>query len=219
MDAAAFLGGSERVDRPSATEWMLAALKTALGFVVTWVVARDLLPISPLVAGWVGMVGAVFVLHFGTFHLLSLVWRSVGINAMPVMRNPARSCSLAEFWGRRWNTAFHELASRFTFRPLRPLVGSTYASLMVFVASGLIHELVISVAGPRRIRPADRLFRSARARRRGRANVVRPAAWSRQGMAWLDFHGARDDAPAFWLFHPPFVRNVILPMLAVIGAT
>ena len=25
--------------------------------------------------------------------------------------------------------------------------------------------------------------------------------------------------PAFWLFPPPFVRNVILPMLAVIGAT
>ena len=25
--------------------------------------------------------------------------------------------------------------------------------------------------------------------------------------------------PAFWLFPPPFVRHVILPMLAVIGAT
>jgi len=26
-------------------------------------------------------------------------------------------------------------------------------------------------------------------------------------------------APAFWLFPPPFVRNVILPMLTFIGAT
>ena len=26
-------------------------------------------------------------------------------------------------------------------------------------------------------------------------------------------------APAFWLFHPPFINNVILPMLHAIGAT
>jgi len=26
-------------------------------------------------------------------------------------------------------------------------------------------------------------------------------------------------APAYWLFHPTFVQNVILPMLKTIGAT
>jgi hypothetical protein len=26
-------------------------------------------------------------------------------------------------------------------------------------------------------------------------------------------------APLFWLFHPPFIHNVILPMLTAIGAT
>src|SRR5439155_8156620 len=91
------------------------------------------------------MVGLIFVLHFGTFHLLSLAWRSIGVNAMPVMKNPLRSSSLAEFWGRRWNTAFHELAARFTFRPLRPIVGSASATLLVFLVSGLMHELVISM--------------------------------------------------------------------------
>ena len=219
MDAAAFLGGSERVDRPSATEWMQAALKAGLGFVVTWVIARDLLPISPLVAGWVGMVGAVFILHFGTFHLLSLVWRSVGINAMPVMRNPARSCSLAEFWGRRWNTAFHELASRFTFRPLRPLVGSTYASLMVFVASGLIHELVISLPARGGYGlPTGYFILQGLGVAGERTSFGRRLGLGKGWRGWT-FTVLATTLPAFWLFHPPFVRNVILPMLAFIGAT
>jgi hypothetical protein len=219
MDAAAFLGSRERVDRPSANEWTQAALKTGLGFVVTWVIARDLLPVSPLVAGWVGMVGAVFILHFGTFHLLSLVWRSAGINAMPVMRNPARSCSLAEFWGRRWNTAFHELASRFTFRPLRALVGSTYASLMVFVASGLIHELVISLPARGGYGlPTGYFILQGLGVAGERTSIGRRLGLGKGWRGWT-FTVLATTLPAFWLFHPPFVRNVILPMLAFIGAT
>ena len=120
MDATAFLGGTDRLAQPHASEWIAAALKTLLGATLIWVVARTAVPVNPLLAGWIGMAGMIFVLHFGTFHLLSLGWRSIGVNAMPVMQNPLRSNSLAEFWGRRWNTAFHELATRFTFRPLRP---------------------------------------------------------------------------------------------------
>lgn len=219
MDAAAFLRRDDRVDRPSRSEWLLAALKTGLGFVVTWVVAGDLLPVSALVAGWVGMIGAVFILHFGTFHLLSLVWRSVGINAMPVMRNPARSCSLAEFWGRRWNTAFHELASRFTFRPLRSLVGSTYASLLVFVASGLIHELVISVPARGGYGlPTGYFVLQGLGVAGERTSIGRRLGLGRGWRGWA-FTVLATTLPAVWLFHPPFVRNVILPMLAFIGAT
>src|SRR5215510_14747025 len=50
MDAAAFLSRCDRLKRPVWTEWLLAAIKTALGFVITWVVARDLLPVNPIVA-------------------------------------------------------------------------------------------------------------------------------------------------------------------------
>src|SRR5438094_254895 len=117
MDAEAFLRRTYRPAQPHPSEWIAAALKTLLGATLIWVVARTAVPVNPLLAGWVGMVGLIFVLHFGTFHLLSLAWRSIGVNATPVMNNPLRSSSVAEFWGRRWNTAFHELATRFTFRP------------------------------------------------------------------------------------------------------
>ena len=61
------------------------------------------------------------------------------------MQNPILATSLAEFWGRRWNTAFNELAFRFTFRPLRRMTTPVTATLLVFGLSGLIHELVISL--------------------------------------------------------------------------
>ena len=81
------------------------------GATLIWVVARTAWPGSPLLAGWIGMVGLILLLHFRTFHLLSLGWRSLDVNAVPVMRNPLLASSLADFWGRRWNTAFHDLAT------------------------------------------------------------------------------------------------------------
>ena len=39
--------------------------------------------------------------------------------------------SLADFWGRRWNTAFNVLADRYGFRRLAPRVGSRAALVVV----------------------------------------------------------------------------------------
>ena len=219
MDAEAFLSGTDhRPAQPHPSEWIAAALKTLLGATLTWVVARAAAPANPLLAGWLGMTGLVFVLHFGTFHLLSLGWRSIGVNAMPVMKNPLRSSSLAEFWGRRWNTAFHELAARFTFRPLRPLVGPASAMLLVFLVSGLIHELVISIPAQAAYGLPTGYFAL-----QGLGVAVERTRLGRRvglGRAWRGrlFTIVVAAAPAFWLFPPIFIHNVILPMLAFIGA-
>ena len=101
MDASAFASYADSTPEPdSRREWTFAALKVLLGVVLTFVVARWAWPDRPLVTGWIGMVGAMFILHFGLFHLLSLAWRHAGINAVPLMRNPMRATSLGEFWGR-----------------------------------------------------------------------------------------------------------------------
>jgi predicted DCC family thiol-disulfide oxidoreductase YuxK len=218
MDAAAFLTETERPARPRRSEWIVAALKTFLGVALVWVVARTALPGHPLLAGWLGMAGLIFVLHFGTFHLLSLGWRTVGVTAMPVMHNPLRSTSLTEFWGRRWNTAFHELAVQFTFKPLRSMVGATGAVLLVFLVSGLIHELVISVPAqggyglPTGYFLIQGLGVAAERTQLGRRLGL--------GRGWRGslFTVLVTGGPAFWLFPPRFVHNIVLPMLAVIGA-
>jgi len=219
MDAPTFLHRTDRVVPPARSEWGAAVLKTAFGATLIWIVARTALPTHPLLAGWIGMAGLIFLLHFGTFHLLSLGWRTFGVNAVPVMRNPSRSSSLAEFWGRRWNTAFHDLATQFTFRPLRPLVGSTAATLLVFVVSGLIHELVITVpAGGGYGLPTLYFVLQASGVAAERTPQGRRLGLGRGWRGWL-FTLFVTAVPAFWLFPPPFVRHVVLPMLAAIGAT
>jgi predicted DCC family thiol-disulfide oxidoreductase YuxK len=219
MDATAFLGVTDRLAQPHRSEWIVAALKTLLGATLLWLVTRIAVPVNPLLAGWVGMVGLIFVLHFGTFHLLSLAWRSIGVKAMPVMQNPLRSNSLAEFWGRRWNTAFHELATRFTFRPLRPIVGPAGATLLVFLVSGLIHELVISIPAHGAYGlPTGYFLLQGLGVAGERTRLGRRVGLGRGWRGWL-FTVIVAAAPAFWLFPPLFIRNVILPMLAFIGAT
>ena len=219
MDATGFLSRRAAVPRPSLLEWLLAALKTTFGVVLTWGIARTALPEHPLIAGWIGMIGLVFVLHFGTFHLLSLAWRTLGVDAMPIMRNPPRSTSLSEFWGRRWNTAFHELATRFTFQPLRRLVGPRSASLAVFFISGVIHELVITVPAHGGYGlPTTYFLLQALGISLERSRIGLRAGLGSGVRGWM-FTALVTAAPAFWLFPPPFVHNVILPMLAAMRAS
>ena len=207
MDARAFLDSRTHPARPSASEWLFAAVKTLLGATLLWGVARLLPAGHPLLVGWTGMIGIIFLLHFGSFHLLALIWQSLGVDARPLMQAPILARSLREFWGRRWNAGFHDLAQRFLFAPLRPRLGGVGAPLAVFLASGLIHELVISV-------PAGAGF------------GLPTAYFLLQGVA-LAAQGKRTSraftllvtaVPAIWLFHPPFVERVIIPFLRAIGA-
>jgi hypothetical protein len=218
MDAEAFLARRHASVAPPTHEWLAAWLKIALGIVLTWVVARRAWPATPLVAGWIGMLGAIFVLHFGTFHLLSLAWRRAGVDAIPLMRSPIRSTSLSEFWGRRWNVAFHELASRFTFQPLRPRLGVTAATLTTFLASGLIHELVISVpAGGGYGLPTGYFMLQGLGVAGERSGMGRAMGLGRGWRGWA-FTVVVTAGPVYWLFPPPFIHQIILPMLGVMRA-
>ena len=218
MDAEAFLSRPSGVAVPPGSEWIAATLKTMFGAMLVWIGARAALPAHPMLAGWLAMIGLIFMLHFGSFHLLSLAWRRAGVDAVPVMRNPLKSASLADFWGRRWNTAFHELATRFTFQPLRMRLGASTAALIVFLLSGVIHELVISLpAGGGYGLPTGYFVaqglgvaseRSSRGQRFGLGH-----GWRGRLFTVLVLAG-----PVYWLFPPVFVHRVILPMLAAIGA-
>jgi uncharacterized protein YqjF (DUF2071 family) len=213
MAAAAFLDPTRHPDRVTPRECAAAVAKTVTGAALLWGLTRLLVPHHALAAGWIGMTGLILVLHFGTFHLLSIAWRAAGFDGAPIMNAPARSDSLAEFWGRRWNLGFHRLAHDLVFRPLRLCFGAAGALLAAFAVSGLVHDLVISV--PARggyglptlyflIQGAALLFERSAAGARVRGRL---------------FTAAVVLVPLPWLFHPTFVRNVVLPLLGAIGAT
>lgn len=218
MDATAFLS-----DRPGEAgrpfEWLAAAAKTTLGLLLLWAVAPWFVDRHQWLAGWFAMAGVVFVLHFGLFHLLSLAWRHAGVDAKPIMRNPMRSASLAEFWGRRWNIAFHELAVRFTFTPLRQLLGPRAATVAVFLASGLVHELVITLPARGGYGlPTLYFLLQAVGLVTERSTIGRRLGLGHGARGWT-FAVATAAAPAVLLFPPPFIHRVVVPMLGAIGAS
>lgn len=219
MSAKDFLNQKVSLPKPQKIEWAFATAKATFGAILLWRIARIALPNHPLLAGWVGMTGVIFMLHFGLFHLLSLAWRQAGVNAAPVMQNPLRAASLSDFWGTRWNTAFNELAFRFAFRPLRRRTTPTVATLAVFGLSGLIHELVISLPAHGGYGlPALYFLAQGIGVVAERSRLGRDLGLGRGLRGWL-FTLFITAGPAFWLFHPPFITNVILPMLTAIGAT
>ena len=219
MDVKAFLGANNQIHQPEPKAWVAACLKTILGAVMIWAIARRIPATQPLLQGWIGLIGLVFFLHFGTFHLRALAWQKAGVNAQPIMRAPVLSQSLAEFWGKRWNAAFNRLVHDFVFRKLFRRVGPTAATLTVFVFSGLIHDLVISLPAcggyglPTLYFLLQGLGLCAERSKMGRALGLG------KGFAGRCFTIAVTAIPVVLLFHPPFIRNVILPMLRVIGAT
>lgn len=215
MDPRPFFTTSAAAPRPHTRDWFSACGKTLLGLIVLAAAARHAAA-DPFLAGWLGIAGFLLALHFGSFHLLSLGWRRAGIAAVPIMNAPFVAASLADFWGRRWNLAFRDLAHRFVFRPTVAAFGPAVATLLVFLTSGLAHDAVVSLpvrggyGGPTAyflIQGLAMLFeRTVLARRIGIGR-------GRLGWAYTQLVVF---APAALLFHRPFVERAMAPLLVAL---
>ena len=213
MDARAFLFDRTEIKpvaRPG--ELAFALLKFAGGLAAaTWATVH-VGTANPLLVGWVGMIGIIFTLHFGLLHVISWLWRQAGVNAPPIMRSPITADSLGDFWGGRWNAAFADAARRFLFRPTVRTLGVGGAGAFVFLASGVIHEAVVSLPARGGWGGPTLYFVI-----QGAGIAVEKSALGKglglgagfKGWLWTALCTL---APVTLLFHAPFVYRVIVPL-------
>jgi len=219
MDPTPFL---TRTAKSTATtpihQWNLAAWRIALGLILIYLAAPLTLSHSDLLAGWLGMIGLLLMLHCGLFDFLSLAWRRAGINALPLMNHPLHATSLGDFWGHRWNRAFRDVAHRFLFRPLLRPLGAAGATMAAFFFSGVVHDVVISLPAGGGYGLPTIYFLLQGAGLLVERSRLGESFGLRRGFRGRLFCAAVTIAPLGLLFHPPFVREIILPMLRAMGA-
>jgi alginate O-acetyltransferase complex protein AlgI len=160
--------------------------------------------------------GLSLMLHFGVFNVLAGTWRLAGVDARPLFRAPLAARSLGEFWGRRWNLAFSEMTALAVYRPLAGTLGKGPATAAAFLGSGLLHELAISVpvlAGfglPMAYFTLHGLL--VLLERRLEKTRWAVSKWGAAAHAWVIGWLV---VPLPILFHPPFLRGVVWPLIGM----
>jgi Membrane bound O-acyl transferase family len=148
--------------------------------------------------------GIGLLVHCGLCDVLAGFWRARGVTVERLFVNPAASRTLGEFWGRRWNRAFHAVAHEFVFRPVVRRWGGGAGVLATFLFSGLLHEVLISVpVGAGYGLPTAYFLLHG-------VLVLVERAWGWGGRVWTLLWVI---APLPLLFHPWFVRGIILPLI------
>jgi Membrane bound O-acyl transferase family len=165
-----------------------------------FVVARAIAPRSLLAAVIVALPALSLMLHFGLLALATAFWRWNGYPAEELFRQPWRSASLAEFWSRRWNVGFSDMVAVAVQRPVGARWGRRAAIVGSFLASGLLHEMAISV-------PAGGGYGLPMLYFAAHGALVAADVRGRVAM-WIALL-----APLPILFHPPFIRAIIVPLL------
>jgi len=160
---------------------------------------------DPYATGWLGLAAMLSVLHFGVFAILAGIWRRLGFPVEPIMRAPWVARTLGEFWGPRWNRAFSDWARPWVFRPLVRRLGMVGGTLAGFFASGLAHEVVISLParGGFGLPTAYFLVQAAGVLAQRRIPAIR-SPFVTVAVVLI---------PAPMLFHPVFIERVFAPMI------
>ena len=147
------------------------------------------------------------ILHFGIIGVVTAFYRRQGWPVNEPFRNPLASRSLGEFWSKRWNVGFSEMISAVVHRPLRRHVGEPAALLASFLASGALHEIAISVpvGAGFGLPTLYFLLHGVLVGCERKWPRIASRAWT---LFWLI-------APLPILFHPPFLRGIVWPLVGL----
>ncbi|MEM6601553.1 MAG: MBOAT family protein [Verrucomicrobiota bacterium] len=91
------------------------------------------------------LAGFSLTVHFGLLGWLTAILHTQGYRVRPPFLAPWKSRNLNEFWSQRWNRPFTELLTWTVYRPIAKRWTRTHAIWAGFLASGLLHEIAISL--------------------------------------------------------------------------
>lgn len=175
------------------------ALKMAFGAALLLFARTGLFAVDAAIV----ILGIGFLVHLGLLDALAGFWRLRGIPVGRLFDNPVASRTLGEFWGRRWNLAFHVVARDFVFKPVARRWGPAWATMAAFAFSGLLHDLLLSLpVGAGYGLPTLYFLLQGVLVLVERRFSIRSRTWT---LFWLA-------APVPLLFHPPFLEAVIRPL-------
>ena len=83
--------------------------------------------------------------HFGALRVLKGALRAAGFPVRTLFPNVLETQGIGDFWSRRWNIGYSQMMQRLVGRPVTALAGENTGTMAIFVASGLLHELAITL--------------------------------------------------------------------------
>ena len=83
--------------------------------------------------------------HFGALRVLKGCLRVAGFPVRTLFPNVLETHGLADFWSRRWNTGYSHMMQRLVGRPVEKMAGRGAGVFAIFLVSGVLHELAITL--------------------------------------------------------------------------
>ncbi|MEC8194689.1 MAG: MBOAT family protein [Myxococcota bacterium] len=103
--------------------------------------------VRPAQLAWMSV--TLYVFMSGVCDAFATVGFSLGFDVAPMFNSPLIARNPRDFWGRRWNLWFTRTAHRLIFEPTGGRAHPVRAGMMVFFASGLLHEVIATVGNLR----------------------------------------------------------------------
>ena len=138
MDAASFR--TRRVGLSWKPDVRLGLLLMLVGTLSAWLVSvmewrQILIMFAPMSLGF----------HFGALRVLKGGLRAAGFPVRTLFPNVLEATGIGDFWSRRWNVGYSQMMQRLIGRPVEALAGANAGVMAIFIASGLLHELAITL--------------------------------------------------------------------------
>lgn len=83
--------------------------------------------------------------HFGALRVLKGGLRAAGFPVRTLFPNVLEAKGIGDFWSKRWNTGYSQMMQRVVGKPITRRFGSGAGLMAVFLVSGLLHEIAITV--------------------------------------------------------------------------